>query len=191
MNLELKAFISRYARFSEPDLNHISEKFRKKKVEKGSFILKQGEVCTDIAFVEKGCFRLYYLKDDVEVSVWFSFQGNSAIDIYSFISGEPSIYFMEAIEDSEVRYLTKTDLDKLYQSHPGMQEMIRNFWEDVILNLIVRFTSLQTDTAEKRYLDLLKKPEYLNAIPQKYLASFIGVTPTSLSRIRRLLAKKP
>ena len=62
---------------------------------------------------------------------------------------------------------------------------MKNFWEDVILNLIYRFTSLQKDTAAERYLELLKKPDYLATIPQKYLASFIGITPTSLSRIRR------
>lgn len=190
MNSALNEFISKYASFSEPDLNSISGKFQKRNVKKGDFILKQGEVCRDIVFVEKGCLRLYYLKDDIEVSVWFSFQGNSAIEIYSFISEKPSDYFIEAIEDCEIKYLTKTELHKLYESKPAMQEMMRNFWEDVILHLLVRFTSLQTDTAEKRYLDLLKKPEYLNSIPQKYLASFIGVTPTSLSRIRRIVAKK-
>ncbi|MGZ8553446.1 MAG: hypothetical protein ACXWV8_08570 [Chitinophagaceae bacterium] len=67
--------------------------------------------------------------------------------------------------------------------------MMRNFWEDVILNLINRFTALQKDSAEKRYLDLLNKPGYLEMIPQKYLASFIGVTPTSLSRIRKQIIK--
>jgi CRP/FNR family transcriptional regulator, anaerobic regulatory protein len=66
---------------------------------------------------------------------------------------------------------------------------MRKFWEDVILNLIKRFTALQTDSAEKRYLELLKKPDYLATIPQKYLASFIGVTPTSLSRIRKKIVK--
>lgn len=66
-----------------------------------------------------------------------------------------------------------------------MQELMRKFWEDVILNLLQRFTALQRDSAEQRYLDLLNKPELLQSIPQKYLASFIGVTPTSLSRIKK------
>jgi CRP-like cAMP-binding protein len=129
------------------------------------------------------------VKDDVEVSVWFAFQQSSAIEIYSFISENPSNYFIQAIEDSEVLCLSKTELNKLYQYQPKMQEMMRNFWEDVILNLISRFTALQTDSAEKRYLDLLGKPGYLNSIPQKYLASFIGITPTSLSRIRKQIVK--
>jgi CRP-like cAMP-binding protein len=133
--------------------------------------------------------RLYYIKEDIEVSVWFAFQQSSAIEVYSFISGNPSNYFLQAIEDSEILYLPKAELNKLYQHYPKMQEMMRNFWEDVILNLIDRFTALQKDSAEKRYLDLLNKPDYLETIPQKYLASFIGVTPTSLSRIRKQIIK--
>lgn len=134
---------------------------------------------------------MYYLKDDIEVSVWFAFQHSSAIEIYSFISGKPSDYFLQAIEDSEVLYLPKAELDKLYKNQPKMQEMMRNFWEDVLLNLINRFTALQKDSAEKRYLDILAKPSYLKIIPQKYLASFIGVTPTSLSRIRKQIVQNP
>ena len=110
---------------------------------------------------------------------------SSAIEISSFISGEPTSYFLQAIEDSEILFLPKVELNKLYHAYPKMQEMMKNFLEDVVLNLINRFTSLQRDTAEKRYLDLLSKPAYFQKIPQKYLASFIGVTPTSLSRIRK------
>ena len=66
-----------------------------------------------------------------------------------------------------------------------MESIMRAFWEDVILNLLQRFTALQKDTAEERYLKLANQPKYLQRIPQKYLASYIGVTPTSLSRIRR------
>jgi CRP-like cAMP-binding protein len=150
--------------------------------------LREGETCKDLVFVQKGCLRLYYLKDDIEVSVWFAFEHSSAIEIYSFISEKPSNYFLQAIEDSEILYLPKSELNKLYKQTPKMQEMMRNFWEDVILNLINRFTSLQKDSTEKRYKELLSKTGYLQSIPQKYLASFLGVTPTSLSRIRKQIA---
>ncbi|HSU29372.1 MAG TPA: Crp/Fnr family transcriptional regulator [Chitinophagaceae bacterium] len=186
---DLHKFISQYVSLSDAELEDITSKFTSKVVRKNDYLLKQGETCKDLVFVQKGCLRLYYLKDDIEVSVWFAFQHSSAIEIYSFISENPSNYFLQAIEDSEVLCLAKTELNKLYQSYPKMQEMMRNFWEDVILNLINRFTSLQKDSAEKRYLDLLNKPAYLETIPQKYLASFIGVTPTSLSRIRKQITK--
>lgn len=189
MNTNLKRFISKYVNLSDVELEDIASKFKSKVVKKNSYLLRQGDTCKDLVFVQEGCLRLYYLKDDIEVSVWFAFQQSSAIEIYSFISESPSNYFLQAIEDSEVLYLPKTELNKLYQHQPKMQEMMRNFWEDVILNLINRFTALQKDSAEKRYLDLLDKPAYLETIPQKYLASFIGVTPTSLSRIRKQIIK--
>jgi len=149
----------------------------------------QGEICKDLIFVQQGCLRLYYLQDDIEVSVWFALKHSSAIEIFSFISETPTNNYLQAIEDSEVLYLPKSELNKLYESHPKMQEMMRKFWEDVILHLLDRFTALQRDSAEKRYLDLLNKPELLQTIPQKYLASFIGVTPTSLSRIKKNIIK--
>ena len=189
MNTNLKKFISKYVNLSDVELEDITNKFKSKVVKKNNYLLRQGDTCKDLVFVKKGCLRLYYLKDDIEVSVWFAFQESSAIEIYSFISENPSNYFLQAIEDSEVLYLPKPELNKLYQYQPKMQEMMRNFWEDVILNLINRFTALQKDSAEKRYLDLLNKPDYLETIPQKYLASFIGVTPTSLSRIRKQIIK--
>jgi CRP-like cAMP-binding protein len=190
MNTDLKKFISRFAILSDAELEEIANKFKSKVVKKNSYVLKEGDTCKDLVFVQKGCLRLYYVKDDIEVSVWFAFRYSSAIEIYSFISENPSAYFLQAIEDSEVLYLPKAELKKLYQHQPKLQEMMRNFWEAVLLDLINRFTALQKDSAEKRYLDLLnKQPDYLATIPQKYLASFIGVTPTSLSRIRKKIIK--
>ncbi len=185
MSSELKKFFHDYVPLPDAELEDIVSKFRKKKVRKNEFVLMQGEICKDLIFVQSGCLRLYYLQDEMEVSVWFALKHSSAIEIYSFISETPTNYFLQAIEDSEVLYLPKAELNKLYVTHPKMQEMMRKFWEDVILHLLQRFTALQRDSAEQRYLDLLNKPELLQSIPQKYLASFIGVTPTSLSRIKK------
>jgi CRP-like cAMP-binding protein len=189
MYADLKAFLLKYADFSEAELEEIVYRFKVKNVKKDEFLLTQGGICKDLLFVQKGCLRLYYLKDHVEVSVWFSFEHSSAIEVYSFISEKPSNYFIQAIEDSQILTLSKIELNKLQVSQPKIQIMMKNFWEDVILNLISRFTALQTDSAEKRYLDLLAKPTYMQSIPLKYLASFIGVTPTSLSRIRKQIKK--
>jgi CRP-like cAMP-binding protein len=185
MSAGLKNFINQYVQLDAAEMDDIVGRFKTRTVKKNDFLLTEGAVCKDLFFVDDGCLRLYYVDKDIEVSVWFAFKDSSAIDIYSFISEKPSGYFLQAIEDSEILYLPKTELTKLYQTHPKMQEMIRRFWEDAILTLIDRFTALQRDTAEQRYLDLLTKPPYIQKIPQKYLASFIGVTPTSLSRIRK------
>lgn len=189
MTIDLKSFISKYITLSSTELEDITALFKWRTVRKSDYLLIPGEKCKDLVFVQQGCIRLYYLADGIEISVWFSFQHSSAIEIYSFISQKPSNYFLQAIEDSEILYLPKAELDKLYHTHPKMQEMMRKFWEDVVLNLIDRFTALQRDSAEERYRDLLSKPAFLQTIPQKYLASFIGVTPTSLSRIRKQIIK--
>ena len=185
MSAELKKFFNDYVPLPDAELEDIVSKFKKKKVKKNEFVLMAGEVCKDLIFVQNGCLRLYYLLDEVEVSVWFALKHSSAIEIYSFISETPTNNYLQAIEESEILYLPKAELNKLYQTHPKMQEMMRKFWEDVILHLLERFTALQRDSAEQRYLDLLNRPELLQSIPQKYLASFIGVTPTSLSRIKK------
>jgi CRP-like cAMP-binding protein len=185
MSKGLKKFIRDYVHLSDEDLDFVVSKFKSRNVSKNDFVLREGETCKDLIFVQSGCLRLFYIHQGIEVSVWFALQNSSAIEIYSFISETPTNNYLQAIEDTEILYLPKTELDKLYISHPIMQEMMRKFWEDVILNLLERFTALQRDSAEQRYLDLMNKPELLQTIPQKYLASFIGVTPTSLSRIKK------
>lgn len=185
MTVELKSFFNRYTNLDQGDLDNIVDQFKRKLLSKNEYVLREGQICKDLIFVQEGCLRLYYISNDIETSVWFSFKHSSAVEISSFISQEPSKYFLQAIEDSEILFLPKEQLNKLYKVHPKLQEMMKNFLEDVVLNLINRFTSLQKNTAEERYIELLSKPAYLQKIPQKYLASFIGVTPTSLSRIRR------
>ena len=185
----LGKFLLQYAALSDEQLQLLTGKFRARQVRKHDFVLRQGEVCSDFIFVHEGCLRLYYVSDEIEVSVWFAFPGSSAIEISSFIQQRPSEYFIQAVEDSEILYLPKQEIESLYRELPPLQELMRKYWEDVAINLIARFTALQRDSADKRYLDLLKKPPYLQVIPQKYLASFIGVTPTSLSRIRKKIGK--
>ena len=180
-------FFEQYGKISEEGSKQLSSKLKSNTVKKGELLLSHGQICKEIFFVTKGCLRLYYISDGVEITVWFSFENNSAIELSSFLSGNPTEYFIEAIEDSEYLTLEKAELLKLYLSYPQMEGIMRSFWEDVILNLLQRFTALQKDSAEERYRNLIDQSNYLQRIPQKYLASYIGVTPTSLSRIKRNL----
>src|SRR5689334_11840571 len=180
MSAELKQYLSQYTDFPDSTLNEVLSKFETKEIKKNDFLLEEGHPCNDFVFVQSGCLRMFYISEETEVSVWFAFAHSSAIEISSFISGKPSEYSIQAIEDSIVLYLPKTELNKLYEAHPQMQTMMRKFWEDAMLHLLKRFTALQKDSAEKRYTDLMNSTDYVQKIPQKYLASFIGVTPTSL-----------
>lgn len=187
MNLKLKKFFEQYGHLSEEGLALLTQKFKASHVTKNELVLSQEQTCTKIHFVVKGCLRLYYIANNVEITVWFSFENNSAIELSSFLSGLPSNYFIEAVEDSEILSLHKSELTNLYKNAPEMEHIFRTFWEDVILTLLDRFTALQKQTAEERYLKLINQSNYLQRIPQKYLASYIGITPTSLSRIRKNL----
>jgi CRP-like cAMP-binding protein len=180
-------FFEQYGEISKEGVDMLNNKLKPNKIKKGDQLLSYGQICKQIYFVTKGCLRLYYISDGVEITVWFSFEDNSAIELSSFLSGKPTEYFIEAIEDSEYLSLDKSELLGLYGQFPEMESVVRCFWEDVILNLLQRFTALQKDSAEDRYLNLINQNNYLQRVPQKYLASYIGVTPTSLSRIKRNL----
>lgn len=180
-------FFEQYGDISKEGIVELTSKLKSNSIKKGEQLLSFGQICKEIYFVTKGCLRLYYIADGVEITVWFSFEDNSAIELSSFLSGDPTEYFIEAIEDTEFLSLNKSDLLNLYVYYPEMESIMRSFWEDVILNILQRFTALQKDTAEQRYLKLASQTKYMQRIPQKYLASYIGVTPTSLSRIRRNL----
>lgn len=190
MTQGLTDFVQQYQVLSLDEISDFTSQFKKKSLCKGDYLLQSGSVCKELVFVQSGCLRMYYLSNDVEVSVWFAFPNSLATELASFISQEPAGFFVQAIEDCQLLYISKATLTTFYQTYPALNEVMRTIWEEVMVNMIYRFTALQQESAEQRYLDLLKEPEYLQHIPQKYLASFIGVTPSSLSRIRKKLLKR-
>ena len=185
MNDNLNSFIKRFIDIENEELLKITSSFKRRIIKKDEYLLREGEVCNDLIYVKSGCIRMYYMSDKIEVSGWFSLSDSLAMEVQSFISETPTICYLHAIEDSEVFILSKGQLKNLYSTYPKTQELMRKIWEAALVMVIPRFSSLQNDSAEKRYLDLLNNPELFQQIPQKYLASFIGVTPTSLSRIRK------
>ena len=166
----------------------ITSYFNQISVKRGDIILIAGEVCSSFMFIEEGGIRMYYYSGDSEISAWFSLANSVAMEVHSFITQTPSICSLQAIEDSELYVLAKSDLERLYEQQPKMQEFMRKMWEAALALIIPRFSSLQNESAEERYKDLINNSELMQQIPQKYLASFIGVTPTSLSRIRKKLS---
>ena len=183
MTSDLSTFLMQYCDDSDT-VNSLVTKFKVQRIKRNAFILREGHTCRDLIFVRQGCARMYYTKDETETSVWFAFDGSTAIDLVSFISDRPSEYNIQAVEPTEIQVLPREVLQRMYSELPETQVLVRRLWEDAIIHLIERFTNLQKLSALERYEDLLQKPDYLARIPQKYLASFIGVTPTSFSRIR-------
>ena len=106
-------------------------------------------------------------------------------DLLAFFKKSKSIFYVEAIEESEISIISREKLEKLYMEHPEYLLFARKYAEYVSINVMERLLTLQTKSAEDRYKELLETPNFLKRIPLKYLASYIGVTDSSLSRIRR------
>lgn len=163
-----------------------------KKVKKGEFLLREGEICHDNIFVEKGLLRMYSIDDQgKEHIVQFAPENWLIGDRSSMFFNEKSKYFIDATEDSEV-WMLKTDF--FNEMHDKFPETVDN--NDLLLHKHIRvlqdrINSLLSDTAEERYLKFVKMyPDIMLRVPQWMVASYLGITPESLSRVRKELAKK-
>lgn len=160
----------------------------KRKLKKKEYLFKPHQNCFFIAFIHKGVFRVFfYNQEGVEVTVWFSFAGMTITDMLAFYKQTQTTFYIQAVEDAEVSIIKKSKLEKLYSEHPEYLNFGKILAEKVATTVMERMLSLQTKTAEERYLELMATPDYLQKIPLKYLASYLGITDTSLSRIRKNL----
>src|SRR5688572_21556471 len=182
---KLTAFLYDYIH-PDKDLSPFLKSFKSRKVKKNGFYITPGKISDSIAFIEKGSFRIYYLDlKGKEVTTWFSFEEMVVTDMLAFYTGERATFYAQALEDCQVLMIKKEQLERLYARYPWYQDFGRKFAEEALTMLMKRTLSLHTKTAEERYLELLHQPEFMNKIPLKYLASYLGVTDTSLSRLRR------
>lgn len=160
-------------------------------VNKGDFYLQQGKVSNYLAFMVSGAMRVYHLANNKEYTSYFNFGGrNPFVSSYSsFISRTPSQENIHALDDSELIQIHYDDLQKLYAANPQFEKLGRLIAEYNYTLAVERIYSLQHDTAQQRYIQLLDMyPNLVNAVPHHYIASYLGITPESLSRLRKELA---
>jgi CRP-like cAMP-binding protein len=184
MTNELKDFLAFY--LPDQDLTPFLDKFHELKIKKGRHLLRPKQDCNYLAFIQKGGFRVYYRdKKAKEIITWFSFTEMVITDLLGFYTTGLAEFYVEALEDSILYKIKKQDLEELYSAFPIYREFGRKFAEQALTMLMQRTMSLHTMSAEERYKELLQIPEFTQKIPLKYLASYLGVTDTSLSRIRK------
>lgn len=177
--------------FTDEELDVVLQYFKEKNYKKKAVIIEMGEVANEVFFVVKGCIRLYCWKDGQELSTYFFTENMFAGTYDSFISRKPTRIAMETLEDTTVLALSHQSLETLFEVFPKMNEFIRKSIEQRFVVLHDLFTSYLLNSPEERYVKLLcENPDLLNRIPQHLIASFLGVTPVSLSRIRNRVAKK-
>jgi CRP/FNR family transcriptional regulator, anaerobic regulatory protein len=162
-----------------------------KQYKKKEFLLREGQVCNKVSFINSGCMRLFYNVDGVENTIQFFFAGRWYTDYASFLTGQATIENMQALEPCEVVQVKKSDLYKLYDTHPVFDRVGRVMAENAFLSLSLLNKMLTNEEPEQRYLNLLEqRPELVEHIPQHYIASYLGIQPQSLSRIRKRIFQK-
>jgi CRP-like cAMP-binding protein len=177
--------------FSDSELGIVLKYFEPKTIKKKINLLTAGAISKEVYFIINGCMRLFYEKEGVDISAYFFTERMFAGAYDSFISQKPSRHSIETIEECQVLAISHSAYQHLFTEFPKMNEFVRKVLEERFVSLHELFTSLLLDSPEERYLNLIKdRPDLINRIPQHQLATFIGVTPVSLSRIRNRVAKK-
>lgn len=160
-------------------------------IKKGKFFIKEGQICNKLAYVNKGLLRVYYLKDGNDINTCFCKENSITSSFESLINKTPSNENIQALENTELITLSYENLTKLYEISPAWYKVSRFLTDRECLRLSSRVTSLSFESAIEKYLNLLKtQPEIINRIPIQHIASYIGITRRTLSRIRRDIAKK-
>ena len=177
--------------FTDSELEIVLKHFETVNLKKKTTLLLAGKTANEVYFIVSGCIRLFCEKDGKDLSTYFFTEKMFAGAYDSFISRKPSRHSIETLEDCQVLTLSYQALQELYVEFPKMNEFIRKAIEERFVVLHDLFTDYILNSPEERYLSLQKeRPDLLNRIPQHQIASFLGITPVSLSRIRNRVARK-
>lgn len=165
----------------------IASTARDVKMAKNQFLQHIGQTCRTIYYIKKGCTRVFYIHQEMEISECFSFEGELAVRFESLLTKQPSRRAIQVLEDAEFIAFDMNKLDKVFTDDPRIEVLFRRMFHAYHIQSLQRFENLQFHSAEERYQSLLEEqPHVIQRVPLKYIASFLGITPVSLSRIRAL-----
>lgn len=166
-------------------LKKFQERFAEKEIPSKTVLLNEGEISTNIYIIKNGCLREWFNKDGKDITFQFFFEGQPVASIDSFMNQEPSIFTIESVEPTTYLSISKVEFEKLLDTYSEFKDGLMDFIYQRFRNYEQLFLSRIKDTPQERYEDLIKNhPEIIKRAPQHYIASFLGITPTSLSRIR-------
>ena len=179
--------------FSEEEINTISSRVSSYKIKRNQLLLQEGQVCKHYSFVVKGCFRMYGIDDKgYEHNIQFAAENDWITDIGSFHSQKLSKLYIKAIETAEIIQIEQQDLYFLYLNIPKINRIFKVLIENKFVELQNRVLQTFSSTAQERYVSFLEQyPNLTNRLPNTQIASYLGITPEFLSKIRKDLSRKP
>ncbi|KUY20353.1 cyclic nucleotide-binding protein [Elizabethkingia miricola] len=191
MNSIIKHF-DKYLPLNEKEINALTNRLIEKKIKRRQFILQEGDTCKYFTYILEGCFKMYGVDNSgAEHNLTFAAEDDWISDIDSLHKEKPSKLFIEAMEPSTILQISKGDLWYLYTNFPKFDRNFRVIIENKYIELQNRLLLTFSATAYERYEDFLKQyPHLANRIPNTQIASYLGITPEFLSKIRNERVRK-
>lgn len=188
----LQQKVAEVTSITEEEFNFCRTLFTPRRIRKKQYLLQEGEVCKYQAFVEKGMLRSYTVDEKgAEHILQIAPEGWWIADLYSFLTDEPSQYNIDAIEDAEILLITKTAWNLLMQDVPQFEHYFRILLQNHLVATQRRVMQSMTETAEEKYIRFTQSyPACMQRVPQHMIASYLGITRETLSRLRRQLAER-
>lgn len=187
----LKALVDTQMALTRQEWQQFESAFTFRQVPRKFMLVKEGDIARELYFINKGILRLFYNKDGEEITAFIFTEGLFASSYESFLRRAPGIQSLDTLEEADLLVLTSDALEKLYQDVPRINILTRKIAEQRFINAQQMFSSFIMDTPEERYRKFAEQhPDILLRVPQHIIASYLGITPVSLSRIRARLSSK-
>jgi len=182
---QLLQHIAAFSPLSEPAQEALEHCFKKSVLSKNSFLLNEGQICRHLYFVEKGAVRGFYNLDGKEITHWFGFENDFVTSFHSFITGNAAVENIQLLEGSIVWSISKEELTELLSRFHEIERLLRIAYEKYYIRLEDRFVNAQFKTAKERYENLLQQTAHIiERVPLGCIASYLGISQETLSRIR-------
>lgn len=191
MENDIVKLISRFLTLTEEESKAFKECIPIESFEKGTILLREGQVSRESFFVIQGCVRKYYIINGDERTTAFYIEDESVASLQSYKNKTPANHYFECVEDCRLAVLSYNREQELFKRVPKYESLCRMSMEDDFGAQQESLAKFMTSSPEQRYTTLLEsRPDLLQRVPQYHLASYLGVKPESLSRIRKRLAEK-
>jgi len=185
MHTQVISFFKNFIDLDEKACQEIKNRTTIKHLSKNEFLLTEGKTCSFVAFINTGAFRAFYSVNGQEYSKQFFFENNFCTDYASYLTQKKSFTYLQAIEESTVLIFHKKDVDYFYETVPNFMAFGKALAENLYIKVCDIKASFILNTPKQRYENLVKeRPKVIQRVPQYMIASYLGITPEALSRVR-------